>query len=246
MSSTMAWARSQQEDGVNPTSIVLVNAHALFREGLRHHLTETGEFHVIGEAGNGQQAIQVVDLLDPDMVVMEVDLPGVNGLEVARAIKRAHPHIRIVLLSSTMDGQEVVKAIRAGIAAYVPRNIAPEKLMQTLHQVRRGYYPINDLVLSSPDVAAQVLNAFRQMAVDEETQNVYSPLSPRELQVLELVAAGHTNKAIAQSLDISNQTVKNHISSILRKLAVNDRTQAVVYAMRRGWIKVPLPDDTAT
>jgi Response regulator containing a CheY-like receiver domain and an HTH DNA-binding domain len=212
---------------VNSTSIVLVNAHALFREGLRHHLAESPEFRVIGEASNGQQAIQIVDALDPDMVVMEVDLPGVNGLEVARAIKRSHPHIRIVLLSSTMDGQEVVKAIRAGIAAYAPRNIAPEKLMQTLYQVRRGNYPINDLVLSSSEVAAQVLNAFRQMAAEEDTQSIYSPLSPRELQVLELVAAGRTNKEIAKSLDISNQTVKNHISSILRKLAVNDRTQAV-------------------
>ncbi len=231
---------------MSSTSIVLVNAHALFREGLRHHLAGSTEFHVIGEAGNGQQAIQVVDLLEPDMVVMEVELPGVNGLEVARAIKRSHPHIRIVLLSSTMDGQEVVKAIRAGIAACVPRNIAPEKLMQTLHQVRRGNYPINDLVLSSPDVAAQVLSAFRQMAAEEDTQSIYSPLSPRELQVLELVAAGHTNKEIARSLDISNQTVKNHISSILRKLAVNDRTQAVVYAMRRGWIKVAFPGEPLT
>jgi DNA-binding NarL/FixJ family response regulator len=109
--------------------------------------------------------------------------------------------------------------------------------------VRRGDYPINELVLSLPDVAAQVLAAFRQMAVDEDTQSIYSPLSPRELQVLELVAAGRTNKEIAAQLDISNQTVKNHVSSILRKLAVNDRTQAVVYAMRRGWIKVVLPGD---
>ena len=99
------------------------------------------------------------------------------------------------------------------------------------------------LVLGLPDVAAQVLMAFRQMAVDEDTQSIYSPLSPRELQVLELVAAGRTNKEIAVQLDISNQTVKNHVSSILRKLAVNDRTQAVVYAMRRGWIKVVLPGD---
>lgn len=232
-----------QGEEVASTSIVLVHAHALFREGLRHHLAASAEFRIVGEASNGQQAIQIVDNLDPDMVVMEVDLPGVNGLEVARAIKRTHPHIGIVLLSSSMDGQQVVKAIRAGVAAYVPRNVAPDKLMRTLHQVQRGDYPINDLVLSLPEVAAQVLGAFRQMAVDEDTQSIYSPLSPRELQVLELVAAGRTNKEIAAHLDISNQTVKNHVSSILRKLAVNDRTQAVVYAMRRGWIKVALPGE---
>jgi len=227
-----------------PSSIVLVHAHALFREGLRHHLTNTSEFRIVGEASNGQQAIQIVDNTDPDLVLIEFDLPGVNGLEVARVIKRTHPHVGIMLLSASMDGQQVVKAIRAGVAAYVPRNVSPERLLRTLHQVQRGEYPINDLVLSLPEVASQVLAAFRQMAADEDTQSIYSPLSPRELQVLELVAAGRTNKEIAVQLDISNQTVKNHVSSILRKLAVNDRTQAVVYAMRRGWIKVALPGES--
>jgi DNA-binding NarL/FixJ family response regulator len=232
-----------QEERVSPSSIVLVHAHTLYREGLRHNISATADFRIVGEASNGQQAIQVVDNTDPDMVLMEVDLPGINGLEVARALKRAHPHIGIMLLSSSMDGRDVVKAIRAGVAAYVPRNIAPDRLLSALRHVRQGEYPINELVLSLPDVAAQVLGAFRQMAVDEETQNIYSPLSPRELQVLELVADGRSNKEIAANLDISNQTVKNHVSSILRKLAVNDRTQAVVYAMRRGWIKVNLPGD---
>lgn len=232
-----------READVSRTSVVLVHAHALYREGLRHNLVNQPEFRIAGEASNGQQAIQLVDYTDPDMVVMEVDLPGVNGLEVARAVKRTHPHIRIVLLSAAMDGRQVVKAIRAGVSSYLPRNVSWEKLLRSLLQVRQGEYPINELVLSLPDVAAQVLAAFRQMAVDEDTQSIYSPLSPRELQVLELVAAGCTNKEIAAQLDISNQTVKNHVSSILRKLAVNDRTQAVVYAMRRGWIKVALPGE---
>lgn len=228
---------------MSQTSIVLVHAHTLFREGLRHHIAGMNDFRISGEASNGQQAIQLVDYTDPDLLVMEIDLPGVNGLEVARAIKRTHPHIGIVLLSASMDGNNVVKAIRAGVAAYLPRNVSWEKLQRALRQVQRGDYPINELVLSLPDVASQVLAAFRQMAVDEDTQSIYSPLSPRELQVLELIAAGHTNKEIAVQLDISNQTVKNHVSSILRKLAVNDRTQAVVYAMRRGWIKVVLPGE---
>lgn len=228
---------------MSQTSIVVVHAHTLFREGLRQQIVSLPDFRVVGEAINGQQAIQMVDYLDPALLLMEVDLPGVNGLEVARAIKRTHPHIGIVLLSPALDGQTVVKAIRAGVAAFLPRNISGEKLQRTLRQVQRGDYPINDLVLSLPDVASQVLSAFRTMAVDENAQSIYSPLSPRELQVLELIAGGQTNKEIAVQLDISNQTVKNHVSSILRKLAVNDRTQAVVYAMRRGWIKVSLPGE---
>jgi CheY-like chemotaxis protein len=130
---------------------VLVHAHALFREGLRHYLANLTDFRITGEASNGQQAIQLVDYTDPDLVLMEIDLPGVNGLEVARAIKRTHPHIGIVLLSASMDGQQVVKAIRAGVAAYAPRNVSPEKLLRVLNQVRHGDYPINDLVLSLPD-----------------------------------------------------------------------------------------------
>ncbi len=228
---------------MSATSVVLVHAHALFREGLRHYISALPDYHIAGEASNGQQAIQLVDYTDPDLVLMEMDLPGVNGLEVSRAIKRTHPHVGVVLFNSTIDGGEVVKAIRAGVAAFLPRNVEWPTLLETLIEVRRGSYPINDLVLSLPDVAAQVLAAFRQMVVDEDTQSIFSPLSPRELEVLELVAAGRTNKEIALRLEISNQTVKNHVSSILRKLAVNDRTQAVVYAMRRGWIKVVLPGD---
>jgi DNA-binding NarL/FixJ family response regulator len=225
------------------TTVVIVHAHELYRQGLRHNFATAADFRVVGEAANGQQAIQIVDNTDPDLVLMSMELPGVNGLEVSRAIKRTHPHVGVILLSAAMDGQHVVKGIRAGVAAYLPRNVSWEKLVRALGQVRRGEYPINELVLSLPDVASQVLEAFRQMAADEDTQSIYSPLSPRELQVLELVAAGRTNKEIALQLDISNQTVKNHVSSILRKLAVNDRTQAVVYAMRRGWIKVALPGE---
>lgn len=224
------------------TTLIIVHTVSMFRDGLRLALSATPDFKVAGEAGNGQQAIQMVDQVDPDLVLMDIDLPGVHGLEVARAIKRSHPHIAVILFGPVNDGSAVVKAIRAGVSAFVPSSIEFADLLETLRQVRRGEYPINDLVLSSPEVAATVLEAFRQMVGDDDTQTVFSPLSARELEVLELVAAGRTNREIATLLDISNQTVKNHISSILRKLAVNDRTQAVVYAMRRGWIKVVLPN----
>ncbi len=223
---------------MSKSGVVLVHAHPLFRQGLRYHLAGHPEFRITGEAGNGQQAIQLVDYTDPDIVLIEMDLPGVNGLEVARAIKRSHPNVGIILLSAEADHAMMIKALRAGVAAYVPRNVPWEELLKVLHDVRRGDYPINEIVLREPQIAALVLTEFRSLTSEEEVENIYSPLSPREIEVLELVAGGRTNKEIAVKLDISNQTVKNHISSILRKLAVNDRTQAVVYAMRRGWIKV--------
>jgi DNA-binding NarL/FixJ family response regulator len=230
---------------VEPTSIVLVHDHTLFREGLRQNILATPDFCIVGEASNGQQAIHLVEQTDPALLIIEMDLPGISGLEVARAIKRAHPHIGVVLLGGSMDGQQVIKVIRAGVAAYVPRNATWDKLLQAVRRVRKGDYPINDLLLELPDVASQVLNAFRQTEMDRDAQNIFSPLSTRELQVLELVAVGQSNKEIALSLDISNQTVKNHVSSILRKLAVNDRMQAVFYALSRGWIKDVLTGEHA-
>lgn len=228
---------------MSKTTLGLVHGHPIFREGLRYHINLQPDLKIVGEASNGQQAIQMVEYANPNILLMEVDLPGVSGLEVARAVKRTHPDIGIVLLGNREDRRNIVKAIRAGVAAYLPHNTPWETLLNTLHQVSKHDFPINDLVLSDPLVAAEVLESFRQLAIDENTENVYSPMTPREIEVLELVAAGRTNKEIAARLAISNQTVKNHISSILRKLQVNDRTQAVVYALRRGWIKVKLPDE---
>ncbi|NJP06784.1 MAG: response regulator transcription factor [Chloroflexaceae bacterium] len=226
------------------TSIVLVHEHTLFREGLRYNIANISDFVVVGEASNGQQAIKVIDETQPDMVLIDLNLPGVNGLEIARVIKRAHPQVALVLLAPSMQSDHIVRAIRAGFAAYLVSKISWDDLLTALREVAQGRYPINDLVLSRADVAAQVLDDFRIMSMVIETEQIYSPLSARELQVLELVAAGQTNKEIALVLDISNQTVKNHVSSILRKLAVNDRTQAVVYAIQQGWIQPIVPGNS--
>lgn len=229
----------------NKTTLVLVHAHAIFREGLRYHFSAAPHYKIIGEASNGQQAIRMVDYSNPDVIVMDVDLPGINGIEVARTVKLNHPNIGVVLLSDLNDHDGIVKSLRAGVAAYLSRTISWDDLLAAVDMVRTGNYPINELVLNDPAVAAAVMGAFRQLTMDTNTEHVYSPMSPREIEVLELVAAGQTNKEIALRLEISNQTVKNHISSILRKLAVNDRTQAVVFALQRGWIRV-LPGEGAT
>ncbi|NJK81081.1 MAG: response regulator transcription factor [Chloroflexaceae bacterium] len=219
------------------TSIVLVHDHELFREGVRYHVQASPDLQIVAEASNGQQAIQQVEHHEPDLLLINTDLPGISGLEVAWVVKRDHPQIGVVLIGSDTSPQHIIKVIRSGVAAYVAPNASWEHMLHTLRVVNRGGYPVNELVLTIPHVAEQVLDEFRQREIDRETQNFYSPLSPRELQVLELIARGQTNKAIAQSLDISNQTVKNHVSSILRKLAVNGRMQAVIYALRQGWIK---------
>ncbi len=231
-------------DTAAKTNLVLVHAHTIYREGLRYHFGQVPRYKIIGEASNGQQAIRLVDYSNPDIIVMDVDLPGVNGIEVARTVKLNHPNIGVILLSDINDQEGIVKSLRAGVAAYLSRTIDWDDLINSVDMVRSGNYPINDLVLNTPAVAAAVMDSFRQLTMDTHTEHVYSPMSPREIEVLELVAAGQTNKEIAARLEISNQTVKNHISSILRKLAVNDRTQAVVFALQRGWIKIVQNDNS--
>jgi len=151
------------------------------------------------------------------------------------------PHMAIVVLTPSEDEERLFQSIKVGAAAYYTRNIMPEELQETVRKVSRGEYLINDDVLSKPQLASRVLKSFRELAVEEEetaTKDLYSPLSSREVEILDYIARGNSNKEIAKSLKISDQTVKNHITSILRKLAVNDRTQAVIYALRHGWIKM--------
>jgi DNA-binding NarL/FixJ family response regulator len=165
-------------------------------------------------------------------------------LEVARALKRRQPHAGVIILTMHQDDEQLFNAIRAGASAYCTKDIEPEQLIDVITRVARGEYLINEMVLSRPFVASRVLDQFRELSrLDRTSSGVFSPLTPREIEILDCVARGYSNKEIAQALNISDQTVKNHITSILRKLAVNDRTQAVIYALRHGWIKLEDTED---
>ena len=150
------------------------------------------------------------------------------------------PAAAIVVLSTEEDEDALFDAIKAGAAAFILKDIAPEDLVMIIRRVVAGEYLINDKVFARPAVASRVLKEFRELAVyGQEAAPIFAPLSPREVEILDNIAQGMTNKQVAYALSISEQTVKNHMSSILRKLSVNDRTQAVVYAMRQGWIRMP-------
>ncbi len=219
--------------------ILIVDDHPLFRSGVRAALDPQPGLEAVGEVADGQGAIQRADLLLPDLVLCDIDLPGMSGLEVARILKRRHPQMAFVLLTQREEDEQLFHAIRAGAAAYASKDIASAELIALLRCVGRGEYPINERVLSRPAVASKVLDQFRDLALlDEAADTIFSSLTPREVETLDCVARGLSNKEIARLLTISEQTVKNHITSILRKLAVNDRTQAVIYALRHGWIKL--------
>jgi DNA-binding NarL/FixJ family response regulator len=222
------------------TSILLVDDHALFRVGMRQTLERESDFDVVGEAEDGRGAYTLAIELTPDVVLLDLSLPPPGGIDAISRMKRELPASGIIAFAQTEDEDLLFDAIKAGAAAFILKDVAPEDLVTVIRRVRSGEYLINDKVFARPTVASRVLKEFRELAIyGQEAAPVFAPLSPREVEILDNIARGMTNKQVAYELKISEQTVKNHMSSILRKLSVNDRTQAVVYAMRQGWIRIP-------
>jgi DNA-binding NarL/FixJ family response regulator len=225
---------------VDRIRILIVDDHALFRVGISNILAHEREFDVVGEAADGRAAVEMVSMVSPNIVLMDLSLPAPGGLDTTQRIRREFPAIAVVVMAQDEDEESLFASIKAGAAAFVIKDISPEDLIHVIRRVSQGEFLINDKVFSKPAVASRVLKEFRELAVyGQEAQPIFAPLSPREVEILDNIAQGMTNKQVAYALSISEQTVKNHMSSILRKLAVNDRTQAVVYAMRQGWIKMP-------
>ncbi|CAN5503568.1 response regulator transcription factor [soil metagenome] len=219
--------------------LLLVDDHPLFRRGMVAGFAQDANLHIVGEAGSASEAITVADSALADVIIVDADLGQDSGIELTRQLRRRHPQTAVIVLTKFADDEELFQTIRAGAAAYATKQVSAEELSALILKVAAGGYLINDSVLSRPHVASRVLNQFRELSVlDESAEGVFSPLTPREIEILDCVAQGNSNKEIAYSLGISDQTVKNHITSILRKLAVNDRTQAVIYALRHGWIKL--------
>ncbi|HVM30004.1 MAG TPA: response regulator transcription factor [Candidatus Limnocylindrales bacterium] len=222
------------------TKILLVDDHALFRVGMRQILEREPDFDVVGEAEDARDAFQQAVDLSPDIVLLDLSLPAPGGIETTQRVKREIPSVGIIALAVAEDEDQLFEAIKAGAAAFILKDINPDDLVTIIRRVRAGEYLINDKVFSRPAVASRVLKEFRELAVyGQEAAPIFAPLSPREVEILDNIAKGMTNKQVAYALSISEQTVKNHMSSILRKLSVNDRTQAVVYAMKQGWIRIP-------
>jgi DNA-binding NarL/FixJ family response regulator len=220
--------------------ILIVDDHALFRVGIANILGRERDLDVVGEAADGRAALEMSGMTTPSIVLMDLSLPAPGGLETTQRIRREYPATAVIVMAQDEDEESLFASIKAGAAAFVINDISPEDLIHVIRRVSQGEFLINDKVFSKPAVASRVLKEFRELAVyGQEAQPIFAPLSPREVEILDNIAQGMTNKQVAYALSISEQTVKNHMSSILRKLAVNDRTQAVVYAMRQGWIKMP-------
>lgn len=224
--------------------MVVVEEYPLVRAVLRDIVSRQPGIDVVAEAADVDGAIAIVRDETPDVVLVDADLPIAHLVSEIQRLKRECPGSPVVLLGHRRGDDEVFAAIRSGAAAHVLDDTPPGELVRTIRAVADGQYVIDETVAARPAVARHVLEAFRdaalfgEVATDEFAATAFSRLSARETEVLEAIARGLTNRAVGEELSISEQTVKNHVSSILRKLAVNGRTQAVLYALKKSWISI--------
>jgi DNA-binding NarL/FixJ family response regulator len=211
--------------------VLLVDDQALFREGLETLLSVHRDIQVVGQASNGQEAIEVAAQVHPDVVLMDVRMPILNGVRATRRLKRAQPQCRVIVLTTFDDDEYVFDALRAGAVGYLLKDVASARLVVAIRAASRG-----ESILE-PSVAAKVIAEFTRvssMVPSAQMEQLVEPLSERELEILGLIARGASNREIADQLFIAEGTVKNHVTHILGKLGVRDRTQAALKARELG------------
>jgi DNA-binding NarL/FixJ family response regulator len=211
--------------------VLLVDDQALFREGLETLLSVHRDIQVVGQASNGQEAIEVAAQVQPDVVLMDVRMPILNGVRATRRLKRAQPQCMVIVLTTFDDDEYVFDALRAGAVGYLLKDVASVRLVEAIRAAARG-----ESILE-PSVAAKVIAEFTRvssMVPSAQMEQLVEPLSERELEILGLIARGASNREIADRLFIAEGTVKNHVTHILGKLGVRDRTQAALKARELG------------
>jgi DNA-binding NarL/FixJ family response regulator len=221
-------------------NLLIVDDHPVFRQGLCDVLETDPRMKVVGEAADGEVAIEKSFDVNPDVILMDINLPTINGLQVTRKIKSQQPDVKVIMITGYDDAEQVFHALRAGASAYCPKDITPEALIGIIHDVRDGKYYVDGKTMNYDELLSWIEQKIGRFAgpLISDSDELFIPLSPREMEILEHVTKGLSNKEIAYKLGISHQTVKNHMTAILRKLRVDDRTQAAVYALRHGWVRL--------
>ena len=207
-------------------SLMITDDHALVRQGIRAFLELQPDLIVLGEADSGEAAVRMAAELVPDVMLMDLVMPGIGGVEATRQVKQVSPRSQVIVLTSYHEDEYIFPALRAGALSYVLKDVGPDELADTVRKAARGKSVLH------PRVAARVVQELRGTRSD--TPNLFTDLSDRELEVLRLIADGLSNAEIANKLIISEKTVKGHVSNILGKLHMMDRTQAAVYAWQQG------------
>jgi NarL family two-component system response regulator LiaR len=214
--------------------VLIVDDHTIVRKGIRALLAEIAGIEVVGEADNGQEAVAQAETLHPDVILMDLAMPKMDGIEATRQIKASQPESRILVMTSFAADDKVFPAIKAGALGYLLKESAPEDLVQAIHQIHRGESSLH------PTIARKVL---QEITHPSDRPPTTDPLTEREAEVLRLVAQGLSNQDIARKLNISDPTVRTHVSNILSKLHLATRIQAALYALREGLVSLDAERD---
>ncbi len=215
--------------------VMIVDKQIFFRNGLCQALSGESDLELLDY--DPENLITAVEDESPDVLLLDIDYPSLRGLRLSRRIVRHFPNTSVVMLSPNPTDEELVEVIKNGAVAYLSKNTTAEELVKTVRQVSRGEHPVDDILAAIPNAIEYVVKQLRDIAlIGKAAHAIGTPLTFREMQVISYVASGKTNKEIGQILQISEQTVKSHVSSILRKLNASHRAHAVALAMRNGWI----------
>jgi len=226
-----------EDNNSRQLSLFIIDNQPLYRQALRQALQE--DIEILGESRFTPDVWSTIEHLSPGIVLVDVGLPSLGGFTIARQIATRCPGVAVVMLTPSPDDDQLFQAIKSGAVAFTSKDISADKLIQLLREIARGAYPINETLLSRPSAAKKVLQLFKSLSLmGKDVETLMTPLSPREREILRHIAEGNSNKRIAYALGIGEQTIKNHITSIMRKLNANDRTHAVVLAMRKGWLNI--------
>ena len=218
--------------------VFIISQQSLFRQGIQYSLSKIPDMAVAGTSDINDGVLTVVDNVPPDVALLDIDGSAEIGLKLARKIKQHSPSVAIVVLASNPNDEQLFEVLKGQAASYLNKETSSDALIDTIRRVSRGEHPINESLTTRPKVAEQVLLQFQELSRRDEAEAFISPLTPREMEILKYIGQGLLNKQIALELGISEQTIKNHVTSILRKLNANARTEAVVLALRQGLISI--------
>jgi two-component system response regulator DegU len=218
--------------------VLVVSRQSLIRHGVAHSLAGVEHMEIIDSVEVSDGVLDSIDTSPPDVAIVDIDDASEHGLTLARRIRQRSPSIGVILLTSNLNDDQLFQALKVQAAACLDKEISSDELVAAVEQIANGQHPINESLAVRPRVAEKVLSQFQKLSWKSDAEDILSPLTPREIEILDYIAKGFLNKQIAIELGISEQTIKNHVTSILRKLNANARTEAVVLAIKQGVISI--------